>query len=146
VSCLDRQAPGGERPCGRCCRAAHDVEALRFGLCVVRLLLMAASWQEAHVFSRTDHNRLVDVCDNMGFLERQSRVWPAGATVVGGLRERVWCLRPRRRPRARWRLLSESRPRCCCCKGGVAFCHLDDLTGHHYHLRGSYRSQYDVSV
>jgi hypothetical protein len=40
------------------------------------------------------------------------------ATVVEVKAEgRVWCLR---RPRARWRLLGESRPRCC--KGGVAFC------------------------
>jgi hypothetical protein len=31
-------------------------------------------------------------------------------------------------------------------RGGVAFCHLDDLTGYLYHLRGRYRSQYDVSV
>jgi hypothetical protein len=30
-------------------------------------------------------------------------------------------------------------------RGGVAFCHLDDFTGY-LHLRGRYRSQYDVSV
>jgi hypothetical protein len=82
ASCLGRQALGGERPCVRYGRAAHEVEAMRFGLCVVMLLLMAASWQEAHVSGRTDHNRLVGGCDNMGFLERRSSIRPAGATVV----------------------------------------------------------------
>jgi hypothetical protein len=79
ASCLGRQAPGGERPCVRCCRAAHDVKASRFGLLS---LLRAASWQEAHVSGQTDHNRLVGGCDNMGFLERRSSIRPAGATVV----------------------------------------------------------------
>jgi hypothetical protein len=75
ASCLGRQALGGERPCVRYGRAAHEVEAMRFGLYVVMLLLlMAASWQEAHVSGRTDHNRLVGVCDNMDSPKRQSRI------------------------------------------------------------------------
>lgn len=92
VACLDRQAQGVERPFVRYGRAAHKMRATDYGLCVV-VVLMAASWQEAHVSGRTDHNRLVDSRDNMGSLKRQWRVWLVGGTVAkgwGGCGARGW--------------------------------------------------------
>lgn len=102
---------------------------------VVVVVLMAASWQEAHVFGWTDHNRVVDVRDNMGSLERKRVEGLAcGSDSSGGLKERGggalgW---PRASTASGRRVKA---PLLACCKGGVAFCsvvrrcHLDNPTG-----------------